>query len=567
MWIGNTGYGYGETEGVELTERLLALFAENLDGSMSVGEALLYAKQTYLGTRQAEYGPFDEKVLQQSTFYGLPIYRIGVAEVPPPAPVPPSPARSPLSGTDLEVAGIAADLVFDQAPTDGGTRFTVSVPGGDPGQPGQQATPFAPILPTVSYDVSAVGDDGRGAEAVAQGAFITGLRSRDVPDVDPDIARPIVDDDDKEPEPAVGRIATEPTVFASSFRTPEGPRQALTAVAASFRSTDRDGRGTMRLFEELDFEVFYRSPGSGADQRAPVFGAISSTVQQAGGSAFLVISVRVDDPGGVERVLALVGQDPAGGTRWVPVELTRQEGRRWSGAVAVSGRDIEFLVQAVDGNGNVALSTNKARSYLGDDQPEPGAAGIDIDLDRQPDDGLFHTSPVTVSASAGGQEIDYRIDGGPATAGGPAPSVVLDPAVLGDGAHTVRFTLPDGTTRSVTVLFDTTPPEIRLAPGDGTAVTSPVQVAFACADGGSGAALCRGLLDGDPVASGALVELAPGEHRLVVQGVDALGNAASAAATFTVAERGGPGGPGDPACTVVGTPRVTTCCGAPTATT
>ncbi|MEM9654639.1 MAG: hypothetical protein AAGA65_21290 [Actinomycetota bacterium] len=101
VFVANTGYGYGETEGVELSERLMQLFAERLDGSVSVGEALLYAKQTYVGTRQAEYGPFDEKVLQQATFYGLPIYRVGVTNVPDPAPIPPIPNLAPLSGTEL----------------------------------------------------------------------------------------------------------------------------------------------------------------------------------------------------------------------------------------------------------------------------------------------------------------------------------------------------------------------------------------------------------------------------------------------------------------------------------
>ncbi|MGI9598712.1 MAG: hypothetical protein ACR2QK_21285, partial [Acidimicrobiales bacterium] len=262
VWVGNTGYGYGETEGVELSERLMALFAERLDGSISVGQALLYAKQAYLGTRQAEYGPFDEKVLQQSTFYGLPIYEVGVATVPPPDPVPPLPGLVPLSGTELELATIDSDPGFDRVDTADGTVFEATVAPGDPGTPGEQSTPFAPILPTLTYDVSAVTEDGRTPVEVAQGAFITVLRTTDVGNVEPNISRPTVDNSANEPEPEVDDIGTEPTVFISNYRTPEGPRQALTALAATFRTTEPDGRGTTRLFDEkvLQQSTFYGLP-------------------------------------------------------------------------------------------------------------------------------------------------------------------------------------------------------------------------------------------------------------------------------------------------------------------
>ena len=37
LWVGNTGYGYGDTDTVAYSARLMADFANNLDGSMSVG--------------------------------------------------------------------------------------------------------------------------------------------------------------------------------------------------------------------------------------------------------------------------------------------------------------------------------------------------------------------------------------------------------------------------------------------------------------------------------------------------------------------------------------------------
>ncbi|HAX82176.1 MAG TPA: hypothetical protein DCY40_06385, partial [Actinobacteria bacterium] len=48
-YVANTGYGYGDTVTVALSERLMAEFALRLDGSLSAGQALVGAKQHYFG--------------------------------------------------------------------------------------------------------------------------------------------------------------------------------------------------------------------------------------------------------------------------------------------------------------------------------------------------------------------------------------------------------------------------------------------------------------------------------------------------------------------------------------
>src|SRR4029077_13479459 len=47
QWIANTGFGYGDTELVSYSERLMALFAKDLaaDGSLTTGQALSLAKR------------------------------------------------------------------------------------------------------------------------------------------------------------------------------------------------------------------------------------------------------------------------------------------------------------------------------------------------------------------------------------------------------------------------------------------------------------------------------------------------------------------------------------------
>jgi len=60
QWIANTGFGYGDTELVAYSERLMTLFAEELaaDGSITTGEALSMAKRTYASTTQV-WSPYD----------------------------------------------------------------------------------------------------------------------------------------------------------------------------------------------------------------------------------------------------------------------------------------------------------------------------------------------------------------------------------------------------------------------------------------------------------------------------------------------------------------------------
>ena len=74
VFVGNTGYGYGDFKTVALTERLMKLFAQNLDGNSDVGRALLEAKRDYY-LSSGNYQGYDEKVLQQAVFYGRRCWR------------------------------------------------------------------------------------------------------------------------------------------------------------------------------------------------------------------------------------------------------------------------------------------------------------------------------------------------------------------------------------------------------------------------------------------------------------------------------------------------------------
>ena len=98
VFQGPTGYGIGEKSSLAYSGRLLALYAQRLDGTSSVGQALMFAKQTYVQLGVASV--YDAKAVQEATFYGLPMYRLGVAGQVAPSVLPVDPSQAqPTSAT------------------------------------------------------------------------------------------------------------------------------------------------------------------------------------------------------------------------------------------------------------------------------------------------------------------------------------------------------------------------------------------------------------------------------------------------------------------------------------
>ncbi len=99
VYMGNTGFGLGDTAAVLYSEKLNVLFAERLDGTMTVGQALAFAKQEYAAT--PTLSGYHLKVIDQASMMGLPMYRVGTAGIAP----PPNPAiTSTDSATGLPTA-------------------------------------------------------------------------------------------------------------------------------------------------------------------------------------------------------------------------------------------------------------------------------------------------------------------------------------------------------------------------------------------------------------------------------------------------------------------------------
>ncbi len=74
IWVGNTGYGYANDQYISYSAKLMGLFAQSLNGSVSIGDALSEAKQLY-AAQTGVLDPYDLKADMESTYYGCPTTR------------------------------------------------------------------------------------------------------------------------------------------------------------------------------------------------------------------------------------------------------------------------------------------------------------------------------------------------------------------------------------------------------------------------------------------------------------------------------------------------------------
>ncbi|HEU4675793.1 MAG TPA: PxKF domain-containing protein [Motilibacteraceae bacterium] len=354
LWVGNTGYGLGDSATVALSEALMRNFAKRLDGHLLAGAALSYAKQDYLGSLGA-YGAADEKALQEIAFYGLPMWRIGgprsdgQQDVQPPAPA--APATVPVTGVDggLSVHDDVTTPTFQRTNLPSGASFW-SVAGET------QATAGQPVQPRTSRPAAAGSSAG-----TAKGVLVTSLSSHDVPGVTPQVARAVLDDAGNEPAPTSATAAFPSGVATlSTFATPSGDDTRLVLLPGQFIPT-KGGKGVQRLFDSVGTRVFY---GTGDDYRLPTFSRLRAAADDSGTVTFTV-DVAAPDDRPVRQVLVLARVGGGAGT-WQPVDLTHGTGTTWTGTLPGVTGPFEWFAQAVAPSGTVAVSADqRALSTVG----------------------------------------------------------------------------------------------------------------------------------------------------------------------------------------------------------
>ncbi|WP_127473414.1 hypothetical protein [Microbacterium sulfonylureivorans] len=362
-FIGNTGFGLANNVTTALGERLLGEYAAwigtEVDGTdVSAAGALTYAKQSYLGGLGL-YSGYDEKVLMEAVYYGLPMYAF--SGTPKSAPLPAIPTGlSPVTGTGdgLSAASLTLTPVFTTETAIDEDGREVAYLTAD----GQQPLTVAgqPVLPRVVSQLNAAPEG-----TAPRGVLITGLTSERGEAVSPAVTRPSVGVD----EPSASRAGVAfPSTFATvtSQQTPVG-RVDLLVVTPGRVEIPTAGTGVLERFTAMDLEVIYapvsQADGTPAETTAPVIRSVDAP--REGRSSF---RVRADGTGSdIGRVLLLA--QPEGSTQWQSFPMTAgtdADGPYWAVDTGI-GTAMRWIVQVADTAGNVA--TESTRGHL-----DPAAA-------------------------------------------------------------------------------------------------------------------------------------------------------------------------------------------------
>ncbi|MCP4535611.1 MAG: hypothetical protein GY832_00520, partial [Chloroflexi bacterium] len=358
-FIGNTGYGYGDSDLIAYSERLMTNFVDELgywkDGhAPTVGQALLSAKQRYYNSASGgSLSNYDEKVMGIMAIYGLPMLEVRM-------PITTTPVSS--VGRQLAVSSQQAkegvtvssvDLSFTYTPhTIGVGTYYVAV-----GEDDVHVAGALPIQPRASRNVHE-------PDTIAHGALLVGGTFSDTHDFDPVISRPATDELTSETEFAYPVGAWYPAHIGTvnRFLSIDGQsHDQLVVVPAQFRATSNATPtvGTQRLYSDLKFEI-YHAPLTATDFIAP------SVWQVEAISSSLSLTFRVlvqDDSGSVARTVVLYREQ--GDTSWSRAELAfdGDSGLAQASVSPVSSA-VYYFVQAVDPSGNVALVLDHENPFV-----------------------------------------------------------------------------------------------------------------------------------------------------------------------------------------------------------
>ena len=275
-YIAQSGFGYGSSDSVQLTEALLVSFSERLDGNYTIGQALRLAKNSYLAEVGAgSISVYDEKSSQQAILFGLPFSTPDVAS-PPPAPVaPPSIVLADPDGTgELFTGTVGIDVEFEPRVTDRGTVLEID---------GRSFAPAEnPLQPIVSVDATGPDADGDGVpDQRLHGALLRSGVAYTFGTIDPIYQTPTINGPAREPElqPLDAVFPISP-LAVSDADTEFGPRDFVVAQPGRFTATQPDGTGTQVLYDDLSVQTLHSDSD---DWVAPTIGKVTQAV--SGGAA------------------------------------------------------------------------------------------------------------------------------------------------------------------------------------------------------------------------------------------------------------------------------------------
>ncbi len=436
LLIAGTGYQYGDTDFIEYSERLYLEFSRELrrgNGPVSVGQAWVAAKQTYLAETPQMRG-IHEKSLIQATIFGLPQLSVNMPGARLTAAGESSVVTSitPVSGNPGSTLGLAtADLTLTPTFT-GQTVAMTNVQDYTTvnafyllGSDGILTNPAEPTLPLERVNVSAPGSQLRGI----------GFRGGSYTDLS-DIL------------PFTGAPTTEIRGVHAPFQTdifypvqfwranyfgqladPDGGATSLAVTPAQFVSEFPGAQtGTMRRYDQLNFRLYYSHNIASYDGSTPALSA-PPTIQRVtavpqGDNVHFSVDVLGNPAAGMQEVWVLYTAvtGPYFG-QWQPLDLSQHPviSTRWQGVLPLNGTDpanMRYLVQAVNGVGLVSLAANLGDLYV-PGAPPAATTPTTVTLINPPTSGVYNSHiQVTAQLAAGtmplaGQRLTFGL--GPQT--------------------------------------------------------------------------------------------------------------------------------------------------------
>jgi hypothetical protein len=401
-WIGNTGFGYGDSDLIGYSERLALLFTKAIGRRVlnglgayagpTIGESLARAKREYIkNSGPGAFSVYDEKVITQLTLYGLPFIRV---KVPNPS-LPPFPGGmfdqqpQPIPLAQQSNAGTITRIItftntfknepfrFGQVPRVDSLVRDSFVPGLTALQSVDQMAIGRPVLPTLSYDITLQPNPTGAGIGIPQPRgvrLLSAITLSDISDFNPSVTNVISDQVTPKPsDPLLGAIEQwlpdQPYVVQrTGFDTTPADKLVLTPV--QFRAVDTS-KGWLRRFGQMVFEVTYADPRRApanilGDTTPPLVSEVAITpaiARSIGTAAIHTVGVRatVSDSGGSGGPIDVTALFTIDGVRWKSAVLTKDSGNIYQGNIPTQllRPDVIAIIQARDSAGNVTVQSLK----------------------------------------------------------------------------------------------------------------------------------------------------------------------------------------------------------------
>jgi hypothetical protein len=426
--VAGTGYQYGDTDFLEYSERLYRDFSQELRAgqsgtAVSVGEALMHAKRTYLATTPDIRG-IHEKAILEATLFGLPMFGVNMPGGRGATPGTGGGTVNPTEITDGPagtLGGLAAhDLEFVSSTTPKSLDLDVIESTGVTGTvtaswlEGPAGVVTNPAEPAIPKHVVPVTSDN--PAQVLRGVGWRGGTYTDVDDVLPLTGAPTTE------LRGVHAPFVSPVFYPMRMWTPNyfgalsgsgGTNLIVTPV--QHRTDDANpGRSVRRAFADLDLRLYYSSNlTEAALSDAPTIVNAESTATAGG---FTVRAQVIGNPNAAIHEAWIVWTDGDG--PWQPLDLQQctapltaecgglDDSRFWAGTIPTTASEVQYVVQAVSGVGLVAFDDNLGRYHTASTTAPQEPVPTMLELVDPPAGGTFGDSTaVTVELTSSGAPL------------------------------------------------------------------------------------------------------------------------------------------------------------------